>query len=160
MRLHRAISFISMPESKTKEIHSELSPILLKEHKAFKNPYGWKNVTVVAKSGTKKLVNVKMESSLIQLFHACDLGFNFQLNKHSRECKMLLLSLSHYINMLLENFSSWNVWDTLRSGTHGKCDKDDLGQRSLGSFQAEVVPVFSSSLMLQESSFQKSQGEN
>lgn len=82
-----------MPESKTKEIHPELSPILLKEHKAFKNPYGWKNVMVVAKSGTKKLVNIKMESSLIQLFHACNLGLNFQLNKHQLRMQNVIITI-------------------------------------------------------------------
>lgn len=72
-----------MPENKTKEIHPDLSPVLLKEHKAFQNVYGWKkNATVVAKSGTKKLVNIKMETSLMQLFHACNLGLSFQLKKH------------------------------------------------------------------------------
>lgn len=80
-----------MPESKTKEIHPELSPILLKEHKALKNPCGWKNFMMVAKSGTKKLVNIKMESSLIQLFHACNLGFNFQLNKHQLRMQNVII---------------------------------------------------------------------
>lgn len=40
------------------------------------------NVTVDAKPDNKKLVNIKMESSLIKVFHACNLGLNFQLNKH------------------------------------------------------------------------------
>lgn len=95
MRLHREISFISMPENKTKEIHSELSAILLKEHKALKNPYSRKNVMVVAKSCSKKLVNIKMESSLImQFFHACNLGLNFQLNKQLRMQNVFIIVIS------------------------------------------------------------------
>lgn len=95
MRLHREISFISMPENKTKEIHSEPSPILLKEHKALKNPYSRKNVMVVAKSCTKKLVNIKMGSSLIlQFFHACNLGLNFQLNKQLRMQNVIIMVIS------------------------------------------------------------------
>lgn len=98
MRLHREISFISMPEmpeNKTKEIHSELCSIPLKVHKALKNPYSRKNVMVVAKSCTKKLVNIKMESPLImQFFHACNLVLNFQLNKQLRMKNVILIVIS------------------------------------------------------------------
>lgn len=46
---------------------------------------------VVAKSGTKKLVNIKMESSVIQLFHACTLGLSFQLNKHQLRMQNVII---------------------------------------------------------------------
>lgn len=50
---------------------------------------------VVAKSCTKKLVNIKMESALImQFFHACNLVLNFQLNKQLRMKNVILIVIS------------------------------------------------------------------
>lgn len=54
-----------------------------------------KNVTVVAKSCTKMLVNIKMESSLImKFFHACTLGLNLQLNKQLRMQSAVIIVIS------------------------------------------------------------------